>query len=118
MKLYMVEIRVRDWPATYQWYRDILGIPVEFEDEPNQFAMLSSGGVRLAIKAGRPEDKARDSLNLVFVVKDVDVERSVLVARGATPEEPFDSPFNEGYREMRLRVPEGTQIRLFSWQMR
>ena len=115
MKLYMVEIRVRDWPHTFHWYRDVLGLPVVFEDEPNQFVMLRAGGVRLALKAGNPADPVHEAVNLVFEVHDVDATRKALASRGVETEQPFDSPLNEGYREMRLRDPEGAQIRLFSW---
>ena len=109
MKLYMVEIRVRDWPHTFHWYRDVLGLPVIFVDEPNRFVMLSAGRVRLALKAGSPTDPVHESVNLVFEVSDVDATRKMLT------EPPFDSPLNEGYREMRFKDPEGAQIRVFSW---
>ena len=115
MKLYMVEIRVRDWPHTFHWYRDVLGLPVIFVDEPNRFVMLSAGRVRLALKAGSPTDPVHESVNLVFEVSDVDATRKMLTAKGVVTEPPFDSPLNEGYREMRFKDPEGAQIRVFSW---
>jgi hypothetical protein len=100
------------------WYRDVLSLEMEFHDEPNRFALFRCGAIRLAVKAGHPRDDARDSVNLVFEVDDVDAMRSLLCARGASPDEPFDSPLNEGYREMRMTDPEGTQIRLFCWTNR
>ena len=87
MKLYMVEIRVRDWPHTFHWYRDVLGLPVIFVDEPNRFVMLSAGRVRLALKAGSPTDPVHESVNLVFEVSDV--------VRSSVPHMTLDEAFEK-----------------------
>jgi predicted enzyme related to lactoylglutathione lyase len=113
MTLFMIELRVNDWPAACRWYQDVLGLVVELEDAPNRFLLLKTGTARLALKEG--DRGSADAVDLVFEVDDVDRARSELVARGATVEGPFPSPHGEPYRELRLRDPEGTSIRLFSW---
>jgi catechol 2,3-dioxygenase-like lactoylglutathione lyase family enzyme len=115
MRLYMVEICVRNWPGTRDWYRDTLGLDLVFSDEPHRFTMFRAGGMHLALKGGTPKDSERDGFNLAFEVGDVDDIRAQLIARGIAVGEPFDSPYQEGYREARLSDPEGTHIRLFSW---
>jgi predicted enzyme related to lactoylglutathione lyase len=115
MKLYMVELHARDWSGTVKWYRDVLGLDVQFVDEPNRFAMFRAGEAHLALKAGTPKDTEHDTINLSFEVGNVDTVRDELTDRGISVSEPFESPFQEGYREARLKDPEGNQLRLFSW---
>ncbi len=115
MILYMVELHVRDWPGTVNWYRDVLELDVMFVDEPNRFAMFRAGEAHVALKAGTPQDTARDAVNLTFQVGNVNTVRDRLIELGVAVGEPFDSPFQEGYREARLKDPEGNPLRLFSW---
>ena len=55
----------------------------------------------------------RDLVRLIFQVADLDETRRGLVGQGVEVTEPTES--DEGYREIRLRDPEGTPIHLFSW---
>jgi catechol 2,3-dioxygenase-like lactoylglutathione lyase family enzyme len=111
--LFMVEVRVADWPRARRWYRDVLGLREALIDEPNQFALLDATSVHLALKAGdAPAD--RRAVRLVFHVPDLDAERSRLLALGVPVSDPIENPA-EGYREIRLADPDGTPVSLFTF---
>lgn len=111
--LFMVELLVADWPRAVAWYRDALGLPVLLHDAAGSFALLKSGGCRLALKAGEPPAR-RDGFRLVFHVPDLDAARTGLIARSVDVSEPVENRA-EGYRAARLTDPEGTPIQLFAW---
>jgi predicted enzyme related to lactoylglutathione lyase len=109
--LYLVELTVADWPLSLGWYRDRLGLPVVLIDTPNEYALLQAGGVRLALKAGRPDP---GSVRLTFDVADLDSELERLAANGILPDGPCKSS-PEGYRRALLRDPDGYRLCLFEW---
>ena len=112
-ELDFVEIQVADLARSVAWFVAALGLRVVLDDPPGRFALLEAGPVRLALKGGGPGGD-RDAIRLVFRVADVDAERARLLALGVVVGEPITNPA-EGYRAVRLADPDGTQIRLFSW---
>lgn len=111
MDLYLVELRVADWPASLAWYRDRLGLRVEVPDESNRFAVLAGHHGRVALKAGVP---APGGVKLVFRVSDLDVELARLATVGVVATGPLRiSP--EGYRSARFTDPDGYVVELFEW---
>jgi predicted enzyme related to lactoylglutathione lyase len=114
LELYLTEIKVTDWPAMVRWYVTNLGLWLAREDVPHQYALLESGGGRIALKGGRPAGTPTGSFRLVFQATDVDLVRTRLAAAGVDLSPPEESP--EGYRAIRLRDPEGTPITMFCWK--
>jgi catechol 2,3-dioxygenase-like lactoylglutathione lyase family enzyme len=114
LDLYLTEIKVADWPARVRWYVTILGLRLAREDVPHQYALLESGGGRIALKGGLPAGNPERPIRLVFEAADVDAVRTRLVASGVEVSPPEENP--EGYRAIRLRDPDGTPITIFCWK--
>jgi catechol 2,3-dioxygenase-like lactoylglutathione lyase family enzyme len=110
--LFLVEVRVRDAPAAWAWFRDVLGLRLGLVDASNGFALLDAGGVNLAVKRGR--EAPGEAFSLVFRVDDLLAERQRLAALGVPVGQIVENA-SEGYRELRLVGPEGLVVRLFAW---
>lgn len=111
MTLFMVELSVTDFARSVAWYRDVLGLTVTRLDEPNGFALLQTGGGRVALKRGI---RSPTTVRLHFHVPDLTAELARLAALGVHPE--FDPKMSdEGYRRADLRDPDGYPITLFEW---
>jgi predicted enzyme related to lactoylglutathione lyase len=115
MTLYMIEIRTQDYDKALAWYRDVLGLTIEVEDRPNRFVTLKAGGARVSLKEGKGAAAGRDAVNLAFEVEDLDAMVAKLKSHGVEVGDPFESPYQEGYREARTEDPDGTRVRLFHW---
>lgn len=115
MTLFMLELRVADWPGAVSWYADVLGLRVALRDVANRFALLEApGGGRLALKEGDRVPRHAGHVRLVFRVDDLDAERRRLLDLGVPVGEAIAND-REHYREARLADPEGTAITLFAW---
>ena len=110
----MTEVRVFDWPGTFRWYVETLGLRLLLHDEPNGFVLLGAGNGRLALRRSTAVCEAINHARLVFRVADVDAERARLLRSGIPVTEPVVNA-RESYREVRLSDPEGTSITLFTW---
>jgi hypothetical protein len=115
MRLFMIQLRVDDWPTAVAWYRDILGLQPAILDVPGQFALLDAGEAKLAIKA---RETCRFSCSsdsaLVFQVADLDAERSRLLGLGVAVG-PIRENHVEGFRECPLTDSEGNAVMVFEW---
>jgi predicted enzyme related to lactoylglutathione lyase len=116
LDLFMTVVRVSDWESVVRWYTDTLGLAPVLLDPEHEFAFLAAGQGRLGLQGShRGRDlSARSRVRLVFEVPDVDVERQKLIERGVAVSEPFNNS-EEGYREVRLRDPDGNSLTLFAW---
>jgi hypothetical protein len=116
LELFMTVVRVAEWPRMVRWYLDTLGLAAVLLDHENQFALLAAGQGRLGLQGvkGFRDPTARHKVRLVFQVPDVDSERGKLIERGVFVTEPFNNA-EEGYREVRLRDPDGNSLTLFAW---
>jgi catechol 2,3-dioxygenase-like lactoylglutathione lyase family enzyme len=114
--LFMTVIKVSDWAASLAWYVETLGLLPVLTDAEHKFALLAAGNGRLAIQeqAAFKAADATGGARLVFLVPDIDGERSRLIGRGAEVGAPIENAI-EGYREIRLHDPDGTPLTLFSW---
>ena len=108
MNLYFVELRVRDWPASVAFYRDVLGLTPTMRDDAGSFALFDAGSCRVALKAGEPTGGTL----LAFEVDDLDA----WVGRLGERIEGEGKVSPEGYRRARLRDPDGYEISLFEWR--
>lgn len=111
--LFMTVIKVVDWERVVDWYVNTLGLLRVLNDVERQFALLAAGSGRLAIQ-GDPAPATSDRTRLVFVVPDVEAERTRLSDLGVELS-PVREDAREGYREVRLHDPAGTPLTLFSW---
>lgn len=112
MTLFMVEIRVAKWRAAIEWYSNVLGLELVLVDEANSFALLAAGEARVSLRsASAPGDRA--AVRLVFEVADLEAERDRLFKHGVVVA--IQENAAEKFRFAKLKDPEGTPIRLFSW---
>jgi catechol 2,3-dioxygenase-like lactoylglutathione lyase family enzyme len=109
--LYLVELTVRDWPASVDWYRNVLGLQLVMRVDADRFALFRAGPTRLALKAGEPRP---GTTLLTFEVRNLAAQLERLAAHGVAPEGTVKaSP--EGYRRALLRDPDGYRLSLFEW---
>lgn len=107
----MTELAVADFAAAVGWYRDVIGLTLDFRDDATAFALFSGG---IALKRGVP---VPGGVKLHFRVPDLDAELARLAAAGVEPESPAKaSP--EGYRRAIFRDPDGYAVVLFEWLTR
>jgi predicted enzyme related to lactoylglutathione lyase len=116
LELFMTVVRVAEWSKMVRWYLDTLGLASVLVDPENEFALLAAGQGRLGLQGikGFRDPTARHKVRLVFQVLDVDSERGKLIEKGVAVTEPFNNT-GEGYREVRLRDPDGNSLTLFAW---
>ncbi len=116
LELFMTVVRVAEWSQIVRWYLDTLGLAPILLDHQNEFALLAAGQGRLGLQGikGFRDPTARHKVRLVFQVPDVDSERGKLIEKGVAVTEPFNNA-DEGYREVRLRDPDGNSLTLFAW---
>jgi predicted enzyme related to lactoylglutathione lyase len=110
----MVELVVRDWRRSVEWYTALLGWPVTHTDEARGFALLEGAGGRLAFKQGEP---LANSVRLEFQVDRIADEVRRLAELGialCTPPKTSD----EGYARLSLLDPDGYCVGLFDWSAR
>lgn len=111
----LVTIQVRDFDALVAWYRDVLGLSVQWF-EPQEFCTLRApeGGAMLGLATDHPErisGAQGTGWAPTFSVSDFDTTVSELRAAGVT----FDGEeegADEGYRLVRIWDPEGNPIGL------
>jgi len=137
--LSQIRILVDDFPTSYRFYRDTLGlVPQETGADPGQaeagpygcFKDKDGGATDLALfdralmaaatdreqADGGPGERGRaDHAVVVFRVDDVDATYADAVGRGAqSAAAPVDQPA-WGMRVAHVRAPEGTLIEFCSW---
>lgn len=111
MTLYMVELTVRDLPASAAWYATVIGLSVKLTDDAKGFVLLVGPAGRLSLKRGDP---LPGGVRLHFEVADLNVEWTRLEASGVRPASPAKASA-EGYRRAVYLDPDGYEIGLFEW---
>ena len=131
--LSQIRILVDDFPASYRFYRDVLGLapqetgedPAQAEAGPYGCFKDQEGGTDLALfdralmakatGADAGERGSADQAVLAFRVPDVDTAYAYAVGRGAqSAAAPVDQPA-WGMRVAHVRAPEGTLIEFCAW---
>jgi catechol 2,3-dioxygenase-like lactoylglutathione lyase family enzyme len=132
--LSQIRILVDDFPTSYRFYRDVLGLtPQEHGGDPAQAAEAGpygnfkdeSGGTDVAlfdrammaeaIGADHAERGPADHAVLAFRVPNVDAAYADAIGRGAqSAATPVDQPV-WGMRVAHVRAPEGTLIEFCAW---
>ena len=118
MKLTQVRLLVSDMGASYRFYKDVLGLPTTWDENPGYAEFEVGPETALAIfpraeMAGAVELRPRggDGAVVVFSVESVDEAAARLRAQGADVGEPFDRP-DWGIRVAHLRDPDGNLVEL------
>ncbi len=112
MKLFMVELAVRELAVSIAWYQKVLGFTLEKLDAVNQFAMLTvPGGGRIALKQTEP---IVSNVLVHFEVPDLQATYTHLTESGVEPSKEMKTS-EEGYREIIITDPDGHHISLFEW---
>lgn len=125
MRLTNVRLLVRDYAASFQFWRDNVGLPVRFGDDEGPYAEFDAGETTLAIytaaemsnstgvTSGRG-GRGADDLMVVFQVDDVDAKVRELEGRGVRfASQPTDQP-GWGIRVAHFRDPDGNLAEVFT----
>ncbi len=131
MRLDNTRLLVTDFPACYRFYRDILGLAVQFGEEHDSYASFSAkdgehtAGAYLALfgrsamaeaigTSDRPATAiAQDTMMLSFEVENVDTAAEHLRSLGVDfVAPPTDRP-QWGQRTAHLRDPDGNLIEIY-----
>jgi lactoylglutathione lyase len=122
MELSQVRLIVSDFPACFRFYRDVLGLKPQFDDDSGPYAKFEAGaaGIALHDRADLARSlpglaaAAGDRALVVLKVDDVAEYAASVTARGATLiAEP--AVMWERLRVAYLRDPEGNLIELQEW---
>jgi lactoylglutathione lyase len=123
MKFICVRLLVKDFPATFKFWRDLGKLPVSYSDEATGYAYFDMGtaGLELFSRAAFASAIGEAALAplgreavLDFEVDDVDATYADLVARGATPvAAPQDRPA-WGARTANLADPDGHHFEIYT----
>ncbi|HEU5357232.1 MAG TPA: VOC family protein [Actinocrinis sp.] len=132
--LSQIRILVDDFPTSYRFYRDVLGLtPQEQAGDPAQaeagpygafkdaeggtdVALFDRSLMAAAIGADTGERGSADHAVIAFRVPDVDVAYIDATGRGAqSAAAPVDQPA-WGMRVAHVRAPEGTLIEFCAWE--
>ena len=126
LKYANTRLLVRDFPASFSFYRDVLGFAPVLGDETDVYAEFEAGGTILALfprdfmagvlgTTGKPAaSDGQDAAAFVFVVEDVDQAYAELGAKGvAFLTAPEDRP-DWGIRTAHFRDPDGNLLEIYS----
>ena len=109
----MVTVQVRDFDAMVAWYRDVIGLTVQWF-EPNEFCALSApgGGPPLALATDHPDRMSdRPGVGWAPTLEVDDFDEFIARVRAAGVElDAEEEGADEGYRLVRLRDPEGNAV--------
>ncbi len=86
-RLYAFRVFTNDWPASYRFYADTMGLPEKFSDETMGWAEFDVGSASLAIERGAPDDKHSQALvgrflGISLEVDDIEATYEMLLSRG------------------------------------
>lgn len=120
MELTQVRLIVSDFKLCFRFYRDILGLKPQFDDDSGPYAKFEAGAAGIALHDRAHltvpglQPAAGDQALVVLKVDDVDAYAAEIVARGA---ELVSDPtvMWERLRVAYLRDPEGNLIELQQW---
>ncbi len=118
-----VRLLVRDMPAAYGFYTEVLGLVPTFGGPGDAYVDLAAGGdVSVALFAADEMDSALDlpaaaggrRVCLVLRVEDVDAAAAEVIARGASLAAPPTDRPDWGLRTAHLLDPDGNVVELYA----
>ncbi|MGH3382777.1 MAG: VOC family protein [Actinoallomurus sp.] len=124
MELTQVRLIVSDFAACFRFYRDVLGLKPQFDDDSGPYAKFSpdegSAGIALHDRADLERSlpglaaAGGDRALVVLRVDDLDAYATEITGRGAVlAGEP--TVMGERLRVVHLRDPEGNLVELQQW---
>jgi catechol 2,3-dioxygenase-like lactoylglutathione lyase family enzyme len=122
MDVTQVRLIVSDFPAMFRFYRDVMQLKPQFDDDSGPYAAFSpDNGSKIALHAqdalaATVADLAPaggDRSLIALRVDDVDQAVAELRERGANPTEP--AALGDRIRAAYLRDPEGNLLELQQW---
>jgi lactoylglutathione lyase len=125
MEFTQVRLLVADFPASYRFYRDVLGLKPQFEAEDGPYAKFSpdegTAGIAMQDRAQMAEvlgELGREAAGyrslVVLRVDDIDTYAEDIAARGAVLVN-GPAPMTDRMRVAHVRDPEGNLIELQQW---
>jgi catechol 2,3-dioxygenase-like lactoylglutathione lyase family enzyme len=114
--LYCIELRTENWPASVEWYRQVLGLRVLVRVVDDGYALLEAGDTRLALLARESSGEPSARISFAFEVHDMVPLLERLDGSEVVIKEAIDHP--ESLREVNLTDPDGNRIRIFCWPTR
>ena len=119
MKLWFVEIAVRDPVLAEGWYTRFLRRGPSLRDPATGFVFYELDSGRVALRPGKTVDEISSampgSVLIHLLCDDLDVETRRLLAAGIAPVEGVKVGESEGYRRGIYADPEGNRWVLFEW---
>lgn len=114
-----LQLMVENWAMAVEFYRDVVGLPVDQLFELDQSASFELGATKLVVYSGgvgsmQPKGVDKNAFIPNVECEDIDGTVADLEARGV----PFIAPpteSGEGYRLATFVDPEGNRIQLFEW---
>ena len=110
MELVEVVLYVRDMKGAIRFYRDTLGLELDFQSE--HWTTLRTGACTLALHATDQREPGKGEPDPTFLVADADEERARLAASGVEVTE-IREPV-PGTRVFDVRDPEGNRLSIES----
>ena len=114
-----VHLLVEDWPMALEFYRDVVGLPIEQLFEIDQWVSFDLAGAKLVVYGGgvgslQPKGVDKNAFVPNVECDDLDGTVAELESRGV----PFiatTTDSGDGYRLATFVDPEGNRIQLFEW---
>jgi predicted enzyme related to lactoylglutathione lyase len=114
-----LQLVVEDWPIALEFYRDVVGLPIEQLFEHEQWVSFDLDGARLVVYGGgvaadRPKGLDRNAFIPNLECEQIEATVAELERRGV----PFIARVSEtaeGYRTATFVDPEGNRFQLFEW---
>lgn len=112
-----------DFPRSFRYYRDVLGLPLDWGTPEDGYAQFRVGGQVVAllertrmepISGREPGVRLSDQFVLSFRVDDVDIAFAELVSKGAVRATVPHDRSDWGYRVAHLRDPDDNLIELYA----
>ena len=114
-----LQLAVEHWSIALEFYRDLLGLPIEQVLESERWVAFDLAGAKLVIYGGgiasdRPKGWDRNAFIPNVECDQIEATVAELVRRGV----PFAAPLAtrpDGYKVATCVDPEGNRIQLFEW---
>lgn len=116
-KLAQIALSTRDLPKAVAFYRDILGLPLQFE--VSGMAFFDAGGIRLMIGPAHHQGALQNNTCVYFDAADWHATETALTARGLKFEREGEVVQRADGKEHAIRFfkdPDGNLLAIMGWR--
>jgi catechol 2,3-dioxygenase-like lactoylglutathione lyase family enzyme len=116
-KLAQIALSTRDLPKAVAFYRDILGLPLQFE--VSGMAFFDAGGIRLMIGPAHHQGALQNNTYVYFDAADWHATETALTARGLKFEREAEVVQRADGKEHAIRFfkdPDGNALAIMGWR--